>query len=128
MLPGRVLDVSALIDIAVAKTKYARAVTATCLSSGGGICVPATALAAVYSIAPLSTQVELFELISTPGVTVDDFTAGKVGDIAEILDGSRDVTAGHVIWCARHTRWPVLTDRGEQLAAYDPHITIDALP
>lgn len=128
MFPGRVLDVSALIDIAVAKTEYSRSVTAMCLYRGGGICVPATCLAAVLSISPISTQVELFELVTTPGVTIDDFTYGKVGDIAEILDGSRDITAGHVIWCARATRWPILTDRGAELVQYDQHVQIDLLP
>ncbi|MER5644771.1 hypothetical protein [Streptosporangium sp. NPDC002524] len=128
MLPGRVLDVSALVDIAVAKTEYSRSVTAMCLFRGGGICVPATSLAAVLSISPLSTQEELFELVTTPGVMIDDFTHGKVGDIAEILDGSRDITAGHVVWCARVTRWPILTDRGAELVQYDQNIGIDPLP
>ncbi|MFF5208536.1 hypothetical protein [Streptosporangium sp. NPDC000396] len=128
MLPGRVLDVSALIDIAVAKTEYSRSIAAMCLFRGGGICIPATSLAAVLSISPISTQVELFELVTTPNVKIDDFTYGKVGDIAEILDGSRDITAGHVVWCARNTKWPILTDRGRELIQYDQHITIDPLP
>ncbi|MEU9835779.1 hypothetical protein AB0D67_29940 [Streptosporangium sp. NPDC048047] len=128
MLPGRVLDVSALIEIAVAKTEYSRSIAAMCLFRGGGICIPATSLAAVLSISPISTQVELFELVTTPGVVVDDFTYGKVGDIAEILDGSRDITAGHAVWCARNTKWPILTDRGEELSQYDQHIMIDPLP
>jgi hypothetical protein len=128
MLPGRVLDVSALVDIAVAKTEYSRSIAAMCLFRGGGICIPATGLAAVLSISPMSTQVELFELVTTPGVKIDDFTHGKVEDIAEILDGSRDITAGHVIWCARSTKWPILTDRGGELTQYDQHIVIDPLP
>ncbi|WP_433248566.1 hypothetical protein ACQPYK_00760 [Streptosporangium sp. CA-135522] len=76
----------------------------------------------------MSTQVELFELVTTPGVKIDDFTQGKVGEIAEILDGSRDITAGHVVWCARNTKWPILTDRGRELVQYDQHIAIDPLP
>jgi hypothetical protein len=128
MLPGRVLDIGALVDIAVAKTRHSRTITTACLLLGGEICVPATALSAVYSIAPLNTQVELFELLSTRGVSVDDFTAGKVGDIAEILDGSSDVVAGHVIWCAREKRWPILTDRGDKLKTFDPYLLIDDLP
>ncbi|TDE35358.1 hypothetical protein E1295_36105 [Nonomuraea mesophila] len=128
MVPGRVLDVSALVDITVAKTQYSRSVVAACLYAGGELCIPATALAAVLSISPLATQIELFELISNPAVKVDDFTSGKVGDIAEILEGSRDVTAGHVIWCSRMRKWPVLTDRADELRAFDPHVLIDTLP
>ncbi|GLW09784.1 hypothetical protein Misp01_49130 [Microtetraspora sp. NBRC 13810] len=128
MIPGRVLDVSALVDIAVGKTSYSRSVTTLCLLRGGGIVIPSTALAEVFSIAPLDTQVELDQLATTEGVRVDDFTAGKVSVIGEILDGSRDVTAAHVIWCARSTGWPILTDRGDEIARYDPHVEIDPVP
>ncbi|GAA3250117.1 hypothetical protein [Nonomuraea helvata] len=128
MLPGRVLDVGALVDIAVAKTNHSRSIAALCLYRGGGLCIPATALTLVYSIVPLATKAELFDLISSPAVQVDELTAGKVPDIAEILDGSPDITAGHVILCARATRWPVLTDRPDILRILDPAIPVDLLP
>jgi hypothetical protein len=128
MTPGRVLDVSALVDIAVAKTRYSRHIVAMCLYRGGGLCVPSSALAAVYSIAPLDTQAELFDLLTGPGVTIDDLTAGKAPDIGELLDGANDVVAGHVVWCARHTHWPILTDRGSQLTLLDPRVMIDPIP
>ncbi|MEV4163659.1 hypothetical protein [Nonomuraea dietziae] len=127
LLPGRVLDVGALVDVAVAKTQYSRSIVAHCIYRGGGICVPSTALAAVLSISPFATQLELFELISDEAVKVDDFTNGKVGDIADILDGSRDVIAGHVVWCSRFTNWPVLTDRAAELKTFDPYVQTDSL-
>ncbi|MGN9837596.1 hypothetical protein ACTMTI_05690 [Nonomuraea sp. H19] len=128
MLPGRVLDVGALVEIAVAKTNHSRSIAALCLYRGGGLCIPATALALVYSIVPLSTKIELFDLISSPAVHVDDLTEGKVPDIAEILDGSSDITAGHVVLCGRATQWPILTDRADILRNLDPGVLIDALP
>ncbi|GII52367.1 hypothetical protein Pth03_07560 [Planotetraspora thailandica] len=128
MMPGRVLDVAALVDIAVAKTNYSRSIVTTCLLAGGRICIPATVYSTVVSIVPLRTKLDLFELVTTPGVEIDDLTAGKAMDIAEILDGSRDVTAGHVVWCSLKTRWPILTDRGDELRNYDPQIEIDPVP
>lgn len=74
------------------------------------------------------TQVEIFELISNPNVQVDDFGFGKIEAIADILDGSRDVTAGHVVWCSRATKWPILTDRADNLRAFDQNVGIDPLP
>lgn len=128
MIPGRVLDVSALVDIAVAKTRYSRHIVAMCLYRGGGLCVPSSALAVAYSIVPLDTQAELLDLLMGPGVTIDDLTAGKATDIGEILDGANDVVAGHVVWCARNTHWPILTDRGHQLTLLDPRVMIDPIP
>ncbi|MEU6713886.1 hypothetical protein ACFOY2_44820 [Nonomuraea purpurea] len=128
MIPGRVLDVGALVDIAVAKTNYARSIVALSLYRGGGLCIPATSLAVVYSIIPLATKAELLELTSSPAVEVDGLTEGKVPHLAEILDGSADITAAHAVLCARATRWPVLTDRAVFLRNLDPAIPIDELP
>lgn len=128
---GRVLDTSALIDLALGRTVYAQAFARHATNIGLTWAIPATALAEAWARLPdkgrlgLSVLVQLGQTVIEP---LDVNRAGPVGEVLEEAGPSFDVCAAHVVEVATRRGWPVLTNRGVMLRAIVPGLEIEPLP
>ena len=70
-LGGRILDTSAIVDVATGVSVYARALRATALGEGMTLSVPAAALAAAWAADGPLGRLFLDQLLDVPVVVVD---------------------------------------------------------
>src|SRR5918994_5078799 len=79
---GRILDTSALLDVATGATVYARSLVDTATQAGLTLSVPAAALAAAWAATGPLGRLSLDLLLEVPVVVVDPLdepAAGAVG-------------------------------------------------
>lgn len=133
MIGGRVLDPSALLDLASGRTVYARALVSTAVQVGLVLAVPAVALAEAWAEVEPAGRPFLNLLEDRAVVLVDaltDSAARSVGLLVAESDPAVRSTLGtaHAVQVALTRGWPVVTGRPATIKALHPDVTLDALP
>jgi hypothetical protein len=59
---------------------------------------------------------------------LDAIGAIRAGDVVLGRDLDPDVSAAHVVTCARTRNWPVLSADAARLRIIDPDLTVETLP
>ncbi len=130
-LGGRVLDTSALIELALGRTQYARAFVRWSTAQGVTWAVPSSALAEAWSLLSDKGRSNLAVLVQLGHAVVEPLAlphAGPVGEILEAAGAGGDVCAAHVAEVAARRSWPILTNRGVLLRSMIPGLEIEPLP
>lgn len=128
---GRVLDTSALIDLATGRTVYAQAFARHSTATGLAWAIPTTAVAEAWSRLPDKGRLALAVLVQLGQVVIEPLDldhAGPVGEVLETAGPDFDTCSAHVVEIATRRSWPVLTDRGVRLRAIAPGLEIEPLP
>ena len=126
---GRILDDTAILDIAAGTTIYARAVTETALQAGLTLAVPSAALAAAWAAAAPAGRLFIDDLLDLPVVVVDPLDAPAARGAGAVITGFRAaVEHGHVVVSARARGWTVVTADPEPLRALAPDVEVEPLP
>ena len=133
VIGGRVLDASALRDLAGNRTVYASAILSAANLVGIVLAVPAAALQEAWADGAADDDPFLDLLLDLPIVVVEDLGAvsaaasGLLGrDVA--ATGAWDAAAAHTVLVAQQRGWPVLTAAPAPLRALDPGVPLELLP
>ena len=132
MIGGRVLDTTALLDVATGGTIYARAFVDVAIEQGIVLAVPATALQDAWAATPTGDRPSLDVLLALPVTVVENLTreaaraAGTAGH--DDVGGCYGTTAAHVVHAALTRGWPILTRDPGPLEAIAPEVLIERLP
>ena len=133
VLGGFVLDAGALEELAGANI-YAATFADRAAVRGIVLIVPATALSESWQRAVRvdpDRRDHLRELLDSPMVVVaplDEDTATACGDLMIGVDQPPDVSAAHVVLCARDREWPVLAGDPDRIRRIEPDLSIEKLP
>jgi hypothetical protein len=131
VIGGRVLDSTALLDIADGSTVYGRALLDFAAQAGVVLAVPAAALTEAWAQASPAGQPFLELLMASPVVVGDDLStdhAAVIGGLFPDRHASPDIVAGHTVHCAVTRSWPVVTADPNRLRAIRPDLPIEPLP
>lgn len=133
MIGGRVLDATAMHDIAVGRTIYGAAFLAAANDLGIALAVPTAALQDVWAGAAQEDYPFLELLLGLPLTVVDSLdaeAATRSGILARDTHaaGAWDAGAAHAVLSAHDRGWPVLTADPGPLRAIDAAVMIEALP
>jgi len=129
---GKVLDTTAILDIAVGRSIYGQALVDTALRDGSMLSVPAAALMEAWAgVSPtVDGQAPLVLLRALPVVMVehlDGETAESVGSMS--ADRSRPASGvAHAVYVARRQGWTVVTGDPDAVLALDPKAAFESLP
>uniref|UniRef100_UPI003F497930 hypothetical protein n=1 Tax=Nocardia suismassiliense TaxID=2077092 RepID=UPI003F497930 len=126
-MTGRVLDTSAIIDVANRGSIYVRAILHVAVREGYSIVVPAAALVAASSVLSVQHRDDLAVLLNLSVVTISDLPAAEAVGIG-LLTAQGRVDTGHVLWCARHTTYPILTSDASWIRSLDGTVELDTIP
>ncbi|MEU9019221.1 hypothetical protein [Actinomadura sp. NPDC048394] len=128
---GRVLDTSALVDLASGRTLYAQAFARHSTVTGLVWAIPTTAVTEAWSRLPDKGRLGLAVLVQLGHSVIEPLGLDQSGPVGEVLEGAEagaDVCAAHVAEVATRRGWPVLTDRGVRLRSIIPGLEIEPLP
>ncbi len=129
MIGGRVVDVSAIVGFATARSVYAEALVMTAIEENIVLLVPSAALVRAAALVPAGHQLGVDVLLGLPCTVVDALDTAQARTIGAFLhqcgQPGFDVAAAHVVHCARHREWPVLTDDPQPLLALDSSVHIE---
>lgn len=126
---GRVLDTTALLDVAVGATIYTRDLVDTATDAGLTLAVPSAALAAAWAVAAPLGRLFLDELADRSVVVVDPLDSAAARAVGSVIAGGRaPVERGHVVAAARARDWPVITSEPGPLFALAPDVVHEVLP
>lgn len=131
MIGGRVLDASALVDVATGRSIYLRSFIRAAVAEGIALVVPATALQDAWAALDPDQRIFLdgFEArevgVAAPLTVEAAHSAGELGAQAR---GAYSTTAAHVVSLALQRGWPVLTADPQPLESISPHVLIERLP
>ena len=132
LLTGKVLDTSAILDIAARRSLYGQALVDTALRDGSLLSVPAAALMEAWAgVDPtIAGQAPLVLLRALPVVMVehlDGETAEAVGAMAAHQSAPASGVA-HAVYVARHRGWTIVTRDPDAVIALDPQAAFEPLP
>lgn len=132
MIGGRVFDVSAVVGFATARSVYAEALVMTAIEENIVVLVPSSALARATALIPAGHQLGLDVLLGLPCTIIDALDTGHARAVGALMQQSGqsdlDVTAAHVVHCARYRGWPIVTDKPKPLLTLDSSVEIESLP
>lgn len=133
VIGGKVLDRTAIQDLAEAKSVYAAALGRVCIEHGITLAVPSTALMdAAAGVAPANWPFLdlLLDMPVTVVVNLDQPTAIAAGVAAHDTHLTReyDAAAAHTVYVAASRDWPVVTAAPAPLLAIDPTVEVEQLP
>lgn len=132
-LGGRVLDVTAIHDIAVGRTVYAAAFLAAANEVGIALAIPAAALQEAWAIAEVDDHPFLDLLAGLPLAIVEPLDlqasqrSGALGRDVHAA-GQWDAGAAHTVQVTHRRGWPVLTADPTPIRRIDSQVQIDLLP
>lgn len=131
MIGGRVFDVSAVVGFATARSVYAEALVMTAIEENIVLLVPSAALVRAAALVPAGHQLGVDVLLGLPCTVVDTLDTAQARTISALLhqrgQPGFDVTAAHVVHCAGHRAWPVVTDEPQPLLALDSSVHIESI-
>lgn len=131
MIGGRVLDVSAITGFATARSVYAEALVMTAIEENIVLLLPSATLARAAALVPAGHHLGLDVLLGLPCTIVDDLDAARARTVGAFLQERGqpgvDLAAAHLVQCARHREWPVVTDDPQPLLALDPAVHIESM-
>lgn len=132
-MSGRVLDSSAILDIATGASVYGRAFLVAAVELGMTLPTPSTALLAAWAAVPPPERALLELFLDAPAVVVEELgaaAAAAAGVRAHEAHetGLLDVAAAHAVQVALDRGLPVLTAAPAALRAVDPGVEIEELP
>ncbi len=122
---GLCLDAGALIALERGDRRVVL-LTERVLAAGGSVEIPAGVVAQVWRGARQARVARLLNSGSVRVANLDGETARAVGVICG-LTGSTDVVDGHVALHARRRGLAVVTSDPDDIAAFDPTLTIHAV-
>lgn len=133
MIGGKVLDHTAVQDLAEAKSAYAAALSRVCIEYGITLAIPATALmdaAAAVAAANRPFLDLLLDLPVTVVVPLGEETAITAGASAHFarLTGRYDAAAAHTVHVAGARAWPIVTADPASILAINPAAAVERLP
>ncbi|MFZ0159997.1 MAG: hypothetical protein WAL50_13275 [Kineosporiaceae bacterium] len=135
MIGGRVLDATAISDIAIGRSIYAAAFLAAANDLGIALALPAAALHEAWARAGEADYPFVDLLLALPLTLVDPLdgdAAARSGTAAGPRPGADPPTwnpsAAHAALVSRERGWPVLTADPASLQAIDPELALDLLP
>ena len=132
MTGGRILDSSAVLDLAVQDTVYGAALLTVATNRGMTLAVPAAALLEAWAGSTPAGRpfLELLPQLAAVQVhLVDEATAAGAGVLAATA-GQPTAAAGvaQAVWLAQASHWPVVTANPDAVLALDPRIPFESLP
>lgn len=131
MIGGRVLDVSAIVGFATARSVYAEALVMTAIEESIVLLVPSATLARAAALIPAGHHLGVDVLLGLPCTIVDDLDTAQARTLGDFLQQHGqpgvDIATAHVVQCARHREWPVVTDDPQPLLALDPAVHIESM-
>lgn len=132
-LGGRVLDATAIHDIAIGRTVYGAAFLAAANQVGVALAIPATALQEAWAIAQVEDHPFLDLLTALPLAVLEplDLEASQQSGILGRdvhAANSWDAGAAHAVLVQHRRDWPVLTADPVAIRRLDPHTPVDLLP
>lgn len=134
VLGGFVLDAPALAALGGEANIYATTWADRAAVHGIVLLVPAAALSEAWQQlrrAGDDHDEQMRELLASPMIVVealDESEAGRAGEVVRGRDLEPDVSAAHVVTCARTRNWPVLSADAARLHVIDPELTVETLP
>jgi hypothetical protein len=133
VIGGKVLDRTAIQDLAEAKSVYAVALGRVCVEHGITLAVPSTALMdTAASVAPANRPFLdlLLDMPVTVVVNLDQPTAIAAGVAAHDAHLTREYDAAdaHTVYVAASRDWPVVTADPAPLLAINPTVGVEQLP
>jgi PIN domain nuclease of toxin-antitoxin system len=129
---GRILDSSAILDIARRDTTYGAALLTVATDRGLTLAVPAAALLEAWARSTPESRpfLDLLPLLEAVEIhLLDDATAAEAGALA--ADAGRPTTSAGTAQAVRlaQTRpWPIVTADPESVLALDLHVAFESLP
>ena len=132
-LGGRVLDVTAIHDIAVGRTVYAAAFLAAANEVGIALAIPAAALQEAWAIAEVDDH-PFLDLLTGLRLTVLEPLDLAASEHSGVLGrdshaaGHWDAGAVHTVLVNQRRGWPVLTADPVPIRRIDPQVEVDLLP
>lgn len=130
MIGGRVLDPTAVLDIATGRSIYGRALVDVALQTGIVLAVPAAALMEAWAGSPAAGRPFLVRLRALPVVVLEHLD-GESAEAVGLLAAERSRPASgvaHAVHVARRRGWSIVTGDPEAVLALDPHIGFESLP
>ena len=132
-LSGRVLDATAISDIAIGRSIYAAAFLAAANDVGIALALPAAALQEAWAEADPEDYPFLDLLLGLPLTILDPLdaeAASRSGILARDVHAASafDAGAAQAVLSAQDRNWPVLTVDPAPLRAIDPGLPIETLP
>lgn len=130
MIGGRVLDATAIQDLAIGRTIYGAAFLAAANDVGIALAVPATALHDAWAVAEPADYPFLELLLGLPLTVVDELDAEAAQASGILAHDVREPagSASHTVQVARSRGWPVLTSSPHSLRTFDDKLPIELLP
>jgi hypothetical protein len=130
---GRILDTSAILNVATGASVYGRALRDTALGEGMTLSVPAAALAAAWAAAGPLGRLFLDQLLDVPVVVVDPLDGPAARTVGVVLafpsvPGSYTLDQGHVVAVARGRGWPIISADPTWLLRLEPNVDVEPLP
>lgn len=135
MIGGRVLDATAITDIAIGRSIYAAAFLAAANDLGIALALPAAALHEAWARAG-EADYPFVELLLALPLSVVEPLDGEAAARSGTAAGAGlhrnplawNASAAHAALISRERGWPVLTADPAALQAIDPELAIDLLP
>ena len=131
MIGGRVLDVSAIVGFATARSVYAEALVMTAIEENIVLLVPSATLARAAALVSAGHQLGVEVLLGLPCTVVEDLDTARARTVGALLQERGqpgvNLAVAHVVQCALHREWPVVTDEPGPLLALDPKVPIESM-
>ena len=130
MISGRVLDPTAILDIATGRSQYGQATVAYALTTGMVLAVPAAALMEAWAGSPTSGYPFLAALRELPVVVLESLDADAAEHVG-LLAAERGRPASgvaHAVYVARRRGWPILTGDTDAVLSLDPAVGFESFP
>lgn len=129
---GRILDSTAVLDIAGQDTAYGAALLTVATDRGITLAVPAAALLEAWALSTPESRpfLDLLPLLAAVEIhAVDEVTAAGAGGLAADA-GQPTASAGtaQAVWLAQTRPWPIVTADPDGVLALDPHVPFESLP
>jgi hypothetical protein len=131
VIGGKVLDASALLHFATAKSVYVQAVAWAAVEDSIVLVVPAAALTVAWADIPSTGHEVLGVLLNLPVTVIDILDRTRARDVGLFLAGissEKQLMLAHVLECARNRGWPVLTADPHSLRSLDSSVEVEELP
>jgi hypothetical protein len=130
---NRVLDVPALMDVAIGKTQFMRARWHVAREVASTLVVPWCVAAEAARQLDANGRAELRSALAAPMVVLGSQDFASAADCGHLIDragGTAGLDAAQVVWEAARRGWPVVTDEShlDRLLHLDPFMAFERLP
>jgi hypothetical protein len=130
VIGGKVLDPTAVLDVATGRSIYGRALVDVALRTGIVLAVPAVALMEAWAGSTPEGRPLLSALRSLPVVVLEPLD-GEAAEAVGLLAASRGrpaTGAAQAVMVAQRRGWSVVTGDADAILALDPHVGFESLP